>query len=83
MGEAQSFYPSCSEETAEVIVSSDQDEIFYAGLTGEDTLWQTQNLLEGLLIPASLETPRDPPGGTGDVADCAPVATRTWIIGQN
>lgn len=47
---------------AEVIASSDLDEIFCAGLTGEDT----QNLLEGLLIPASLETPRDPIGQTGD-----------------
>lgn len=52
---------------------------FLAGLTGGGgggregggTLCQTQNLLEGLLIPAGLEVPRDPPEELEDVAGAA------------
>lgn len=52
---------------------------FWAGLTGGGcgggrgggTLCQTQNLLEGLLIPAGLEAPRDPPEELEDVAGAA------------
>lgn len=60
-----SFRDRAQAESVEVVPNTSLGRCFQACPTGEETPWQTQDMLEILNLLACLGTPWDSPGGAG------------------